>query len=148
VAATFVVPKHQQIYRLMHDTCIPESSQARLGYRGNSSSSFKVVVDCSRILMHSIQRKIIYLSLYSDSLPDRRRSAAAAATGQPYQGCSLQPHSDLAPAAAAAAACLAQLASSAAQLAAAQRATPYLDPLSFCCMTCAPRSFFHGEGHM
>ncbi len=94
--------------------------------------------------MHSTQRKITHLSLNSDSLPDRRKSAAAAATGQPYQGCSLQPHPALAPAAAAAA----QLASSAAQFAAAWQASPYLDPLPFCCMTCAPRYLHRGEGHM
>ena len=107
---------------------------------------FEVAVDCSRLFTHGIQLKTLQLCMYSDSSPDRQRSVAAAATGQPYQDYSLQPHSALAPAAAAA--FLAQLARSAAQFAAVWRATPYLDPLPFCYMTCAPRSFHHGEAHM
>lgn len=98
--------------------------------------------------MHGIQHKVLHLFLYNDSLPDRPRSVAAAATGQSYQGCSLQPRSVLAPAAAAAAASLAQPANSAARFAAARQASRYLHPLPFCCMTCAPKSFLHGEGQM
>lgn len=108
------------------------------------AAMLKVFADCCPFLMHSLQHKVLQSSLHSDSLPDRRRSAAAAATGQPYQGCSLQPHPALAPAAAAAA----QLASSAAQFAAAWQASPYLDPLPFWCMTCAPRYLHRGEGQM
>ena len=126
----------------MHGTHNPESSQARLGCEGSSSSS--VLADCSQFLMHSIQREVTHLSIDSDSLPDKPRSVVAAATGQSYQGCSLQPHPALAPAAAAAAAGAAQLANSAAWFAAARQARPYLDPLPFCCTTCAPRSFHHG----